>query len=96
MNKWEKHLIELLISKEIGEIIDIRRVGIFKNNEKSTYNFSFMNHLEQLGFLKCIVYDIKYKKIKNIPNGITYEKVNKLVNNWMSWFVDLDTYFDRQ
>jgi len=95
MEEWEEHLIELLISKEIGETIDINEEAIIN---LYSYNSSFLDLLDYFGFVKK--YNIWiYTKIKHIPKSITFEKLKKLKNNnnsWMSWFVDLDTYFNRK
>ncbi len=102
MERWEEHLINVLISKEIGERFDLDKIAIF---EPGSNNYIFMYMLEFIGVVKHDLYDLHsykhynfFQKIKYISKNITYKKLENLTqkNDWMSWFIDTDTYFDRE
>jgi len=82
MEEWEEHLIKLLISKEIGEIIDIQKEAMFINElGNETFNYLFMSFLKKLDVVKCISQSGRiYKKIRNIPKTITLEKLERLTD----------------
>ncbi len=104
MKEWEKHLINVLVSKNIGDIINLQEeaifsyTGIYKDSKNGSFNYSFINFLTKLGIVELTIEDTQYKKIKDIPKGITYKKLRNLFGetSWMSWFIDTDTYFDKE
>jgi hypothetical protein len=92
---WEK-VIKYIDKKKINEIVTRKELTSLSNNNyiKNTTIDYYRIVLDRIGILSYESLG-KYKKIRNIPEGLTTSEARKfscMKPDWKRWFIPLDEF----